>query len=85
MRENLTETGLMLTLYGMGTVFTFLVLLIFATRAMSWLALRLATSEQASPSVSTSSAPERTSGARGEILAVITAAVHQHRKAKKPD
>ena len=38
--ENLLDQGLQLTLFGMGTVFVFLVLLIFATRAMSALALR---------------------------------------------
>lgn len=85
MTENLTETGLILTLYGMGTVFTFLVLLIFATRAMSWLALRLDVSEEASHLVPSSAAPGRKPGEGGDTLAVVIAAVHQHRKAKNSD
>ena len=83
MTENLTETGLILTLYGMGTVFTFLVLLIFATRAMSWLALRLDVSEEASRPVPEQSARARASGEGGQVLTAIIAAVHQHRKVKK--
>ena len=38
MAENLIQQGLELTLYGMGTVFIFLVMLVFVTKGMSHLA-----------------------------------------------
>jgi oxaloacetate decarboxylase gamma subunit len=37
----LLESGIELMMIGMGTVFSFLTLLVFATRAMSWAVLKL--------------------------------------------
>ena len=65
----LTE-GLNLAFYGMGTVFLFLTLLVFATQLMSWLTLR------ATPTIKTADF------INNKKLAAITAAVHQHRKRK---
>ncbi len=56
-------------LVGMGTVFVFLTLLVFATTWMSWLVNKFAPIP-ASPAESSSEAEE---------LAAITAAIHLHR------
>lgn len=64
----LFSEGLNLALYGMGTVFVFLTLLVFATRLMSWLVLRTAQEMPSSEGIDTVK------------LAAITAAIHQHRR-----
>ena len=66
----LVSEGLNLALYGMGTVFVFLTVLVGVTHLMSWLVLRL--SPQASA--------EQSAGIDASKLAAITAAVHQHRQ-----
>lgn len=66
----LLSEGLNLALYGMGTVFVFLTMLVFATTFMSWL-------------VAKTTPPEvRENGIGPRKLAAITAAVHQHRNRK---
>ncbi|MFM1897685.1 MAG: Oxaloacetate decarboxylase, gamma chain [Pseudomonadota bacterium] len=85
--ESLLQQGLQLTLFGMGTVFIFLVLLIFATRAMSFLALRLAL--RLAPPAQSSLHPHTAAPADGELderrlTAVIAAAVHHYRRTGKP-
>jgi oxaloacetate decarboxylase gamma subunit len=68
---DLMSQGLDLALYGMGTVFFFLTLLVFATMAMSAL-LRSAEVRQM----------EQENGGEQEarILAVITAAIRRYRE-----
>ena len=66
----LVSEGLNLALYGMGTVFVFLTLLVLATMLMSWL---VAHGETAAIVV----LPADSAGARK--MAAITAAIHQHR------
>jgi oxaloacetate decarboxylase gamma subunit len=68
--SDLLLEGLNLAMYGMGTVFVFLTLLVGATTLMSRL-LREA------PTVVSSVAPSAQSDPR--LLAAITAAVHQYR------
>lgn len=68
--SDLLLEGLNLAMYGMGTVFVFLTLLVGATTLMSRL-LREA------PTVVPSVAPSAQSDPR--LLAAITAAVHQYR------
>ena len=63
----LLAEGLNLALYGMGTVFVFLTLLVFATVLMSRIVSR--TTTEAPPG----------QGIDSRKLAAITAAVHQHR------
>jgi len=78
--ENLVSQGFELAIFGMGTVFVFLALLIFATQGMSALVLRF------QPEVSESSASAVTqskSVVSGHTLAVISAAIAQHRKQPK--
>ena len=63
--------GLNLALYGMGTVFVFLTLLVLATTLMSWLVTPKETFPVVEMPVDLASASK---------LATITAAIHQHRK-----
>ncbi|MBO6702782.1 MAG: OadG family protein [Pseudomonadales bacterium] len=65
----LVSEGISLAMYGMGTVFTFLTVLIVVTQLMSWLVLRLQLED-----------PQQTETAlaKQKKLAAITAAVHQH-------
>ena len=66
----LVSEGLNLALYGMGTVFVFLTLLVLATMLMS----RLVASKEADTIVAL---PVDSASARK--MAAITAAIHQHR------
>ncbi len=79
MEGSLLSQGLNLMLIGMGTVFMFLTLLVFATRAMSAIAIRL------QPDIP---APDATvdpaaAGSSPAVVAAITAALHLHRSGKK--
>ena len=66
----LVSEGLNLALYGMGTVFVFLTLLVLATMMMSWL---FAPKEK----VVVVALPDDLASDRK--IAAITAALHQHR------
>ena len=66
----LVSEGLNLALYGMGTVFVFLTLLVLATMIMSWLVAPKET-------VAVIALPVDLAGDRK--IAAITAAIHQHR------
>ena len=69
MGSELLEQGLELMLAGMGTVFVFLTLLVFATSAMSALVRRFE-----------SVADAESAGVSEEEVAAITAAIALHRK-----
>lgn len=78
--ENIVSQGAELALFGMGTVFVFLTVLIGATALMSALVLRfspLAVSEEKRSGGANSS---KSSPAEGELLAVISSAIQQFRK-----
>ena len=62
--------GLNLAIYGMGTVFVFLTLLVFATQLMSRLTLLI------TPANKTTDVIDK------KTIAAITAAVHQHHRSK---
>jgi oxaloacetate decarboxylase gamma subunit len=66
--------GVELMLVGMGTVFTFLTLLVLATSLMS-VAVRRFFPESAAAPEGTAAAP----GEEGELLAVVSAAVTAYR------
>ena len=66
----LVSEGLNLALYGMGTVFVFLTLLVLATMLMSWLVAPKETEAVVA-------LPANSAGA--SKMAAITAAIHQHR------
>ncbi len=73
----LLSQGITLLTYGMGTVFVFLTLLVFATTLMSKVVSKLA---PATPEPAPASAAAPASGAvDARTLAVIKAAIQQHR------
>ena len=75
MADNLIGQGVELMLFGMGTVVVFLTLLVFITSGMSALVARFLPPP-----------PEplaRTAGVDAKTLAVISAAIHQHRSTDK--
>ena len=77
MQDNFMQQGIELMLYGMGTVFTFLVLLIIATTLMSALLQRFA------KPVSNAAADKAVAGTNDDrLVAVISAAIHQYRSRK---
>lgn len=80
MTGNLLEQGASLMLYGMGTVFVFLTLLIMTTHIMSWAILRFF------PEVPSNIEPksiEYTGSGDQTPIAVISAAIHHYRKKHK--
>jgi len=76
MQANMMSDAIQLLVYGMGTVFVFLFLLVLATRAMSSLVMRF------SPVVEPSSAvPTPVSHAvNPEVVQAIALAVQEYRK-----
>ena len=70
--------GLDLMLYGMGTVFTFLTLLVGVTLVMSWLVNRLAPEEMAVISAS-AQVPLVSETIEPRIVNAIQAALDRHR------
>ncbi|WP_068828096.1 OadG family protein [Pseudomonas sp. BMS12] len=72
--------GVELMLFGMGIVFTFLILLVFAIRLMSRLVARLAP-EPAPLAVATPAIPS--APVDPDTLAAIQAAIRQHRAKRR--
>ena len=83
MAENLLQQGLELTVYGMGTVFVFLFMLIFATRGMSQLALRFGGSEIIESPIAPNTTKTTNNLESTQLIAVITAAIRQYRVSNK--
>ena len=82
MQGNLVQQGVELMLYGMGTVFTFLVLLIIATSLMSFLLQRFV--KPGPTAVAPAQANNnKTSGDDEQLIAVISAAIHKYRSRRK--
>ncbi len=75
----IVEQGIDLMLFGMGTVFTFLLMLIVATKTMSAL-VKLLEGEPVCDSDDSISPLQNTSP---ELIAVISAAIAQHKAAKR--
>jgi oxaloacetate decarboxylase gamma subunit len=73
MESDLFSQGLELMVYGMGTVLAFLSMLICATLLMSFLVRRFEPEVLPAEPVAASAATDP------QVLAVITAAIHQHR------
>lgn len=81
MQDSLLQQGLDLTLYGMGIVFTFLLLLVIGTGIMSRIITRfLPEPEPAAPTIKNGNKNGPANDAR--LRAVIKAAIEQHRKNK---
>lgn len=84
MQGDIVAQGFELMLYGMGTVVLFLSLLVVATSAMSRLMIRYF------PDPEPPAVPARepaggavSAGTDPRLLAVITAAIHRHRRHRK--
>lgn len=80
MQASIMAQGVDLMLYGMGSVFIFLTLLVFATRAMSWAANRFF--PEPVSVVSKAFVPITTATATAvdpKVLLIIQDAVRQHR------
>jgi oxaloacetate decarboxylase gamma subunit len=75
--DNLLAQGVELAIYGMGTVFVFLALLIIATQAMSSLISRL--SPEKAPAAAGAETQSISALDQGRLVAVISAAIAQHR------
>ena len=71
----LIEQGLDLMLYGMGTVFVFLTLLVFVTALMSAVIQRWIPDRE----IEISASPEVSSDVDARIVAIIQAALAKHR------
>jgi len=87
MQGSLMNQGLELMLFGMGTVLTFLSVLVISIALMSWVLARYFPVVEVSSSAvsSAKSSPPGVSGAAIEdatLLAVISAAIHRHRSKK---
>ena len=80
MQETLMQQGAELMLYGMGTVFVFLTLLVFLTSAMSALLGRFAKPE---PAVIAPAAKPAVATDDKQLIAAISAAIHKHRSRHK--
>lgn len=80
MQPTLIEQGVELMLYGMGTVFVFLALLIAATSIMSALIQRYAKPEEVILKRAVNN-PVVTDD--DQVIAVISAAIHKYRSRRK--
>ncbi|MCP3909226.1 MAG: OadG family protein [Oceanicoccus sp.] len=78
MQDNLMQQGIELMLYGMGTVFTFLVLLIATTTLMSALLQRFAKPEPTAPAGKPAAVAND-----DQLVAIISAAIHKYRSRNK--
>ena len=81
MSSNLIDQGFNLMLFGMGTVFVFLTILIFATSSMSKIITRYFPEKAvvASPQRKKKSAALSASSTSPTTLKIIQAAIEQHR------
>ncbi|WP_295803222.1 OadG family transporter subunit [uncultured Microbulbifer sp.] len=79
MQESLLQQGLDITLFGMGIVFTFLLVLIICTTLMSRAIGRFL--PEAAPEPVASGAPASTDDVR--LKKIIKAAIEQHRKNRR--
>jgi oxaloacetate decarboxylase gamma subunit len=81
---NLINEGLTLMTYGMGFVFVFLTLLVFATSFMSKMVVKYLPEPQpaAAKPVAASAVPAPAGDA--QLIAVISAAIKQHRAKHGP-
>ncbi len=81
MQDTLIDQGINLMLFGMGTVFVFLTILVFATTVMSKLVNRFApVSEQAPNQAEPSQVSNQTSAVDPKIISAIEKAIAQHRR-----
>lgn len=80
MQDSLIDQGFNLMLFGMGTVFVFLTILVFATTLMSKLVNRFGGPLEEPPSQESSAPATVTSQPSPQIMAAIKSAITEHRK-----
>lgn len=83
MQDTLIDQGINLMLFGMGTVFVFLTILVFATTVMSKVVSRFAPSELAeasNTSASLKSTAATPKAAAPQVISAIEKAIAQHRQ-----
>jgi len=82
MQDTLIDQGINLMLFGMGTVFVFLTILVFATTVMSKLVSRFAPVEDADTSSAPVAAPQAITpqAASPQVINAIEKAIAQHRQ-----
>jgi oxaloacetate decarboxylase (Na+ extruding) subunit gamma len=82
MQGGMMAQAVELMVYGMGTVFVFLGLLVLAISLMSGLINRYFPQPEPAPVAARLHSPGETVGAELDpgVVAVITAAIHRHRK-----
>ena len=85
MHTTLIDQGLELMLFGMGSVFSFLLLLVLATRVMSLLVNRWLPEELVSGIVAKASAGASPSTIDPKIVKAIQTAIDRHRGGGKCD
>lgn len=78
MQETIMQQGLDLMLFGMGTVFVFLTVLVIATTIMSSAVQRFFPEPE--PALPSPNATAPTGVNDPKLLAIIKAAIEQHRK-----
>lgn len=78
---DLLMSGVSLMVVGMGIVFIFLLVLVFAMKAMSWLAMLISARQDSAETLAYPSAGAALGQGevRGDMIAVISAAVSQYR------
>ena len=77
MQSDIVSLGVELMLFGMGTVVVFLALLVVMTTMMSWSVARFFP-DPVVPEATPRKAPVAAADDR-QLVAAITAAIHQHR------
>lgn len=82
--ENLISEGFSLMIFGMGFVFVFLTLLVYATTGMSKLVVKYIPepAPKLKSSASRSTVAAKAAGSNDEVVAVLAAAVHKFRADK---
>jgi len=83
MQVNLIDQGLTLMIFGMGTVFVFLTILVFATTFMSKIVNRFTIQEESSETVVDNHAAASALTAESpnpQIMSAIKQAIAQHRQ-----
>lgn len=78
--DSLVSQGINLAIFGMGTVFVFLTVLIFATHFMSYLVTRFSTEDPGSDSGMSHDVGSSSAKPSLRTIAIITAALREHRR-----
>jgi oxaloacetate decarboxylase gamma subunit len=76
---DLLMSGINLMVIGMGIVFTFLLILVFAMKGMSMFAMFVNERHGAPETVSSQPLTKGREGMRGDLVAAITAAINNYR------